>query len=103
MPYLVMTYFAIVQNHTLQHFKIYPFFCQWRVLFVFFFAFWVFFLPSTATYMQFYQVNDYYFSGMKDEKRGKEIQKKGFESEKRRKLNGNLCISKNKSNTENTH
>ena len=53
--------------------------------------------------MQFYQANDCYFSGMKDEKRGKEIPKKGFESEKRRKHNGNLCISKNKSNTLNTH
>lgn len=76
------------------------FFFHWRILgvFVLFFSF----LPSTATYMQFYLKNDCYFCGMKDEKREKETpkkKKKGREREqdlslKRVENNANLCITK---------
>ena len=83
-----MIYFVMVQNHTLQHFTIYPS-SSTEDFWVFFFFFS--FLPSTATYMQFYLKNDGYFCGMKDEKRQKETPKKKkgdrvrFKSEKSRK------------------
>ena len=84
MPYLIMTDFAMVQNHTLQHFAIYPSSSTEE--------FWVFFfscLPSTATYMPFYLRNDCYFlwyeGGEKREGNTKKRERERFKSEKSRK------------------
>ena len=52
-----MTDFAMVQNHTLQHFAIYPSSSTEEFGVFFFFSC----LPSTATYMPFYFRNDCYF------------------------------------------
>lgn len=100
MPYLIMTYFAMVQNHTLLHFAIYPSSSTEE--------FWVFFffscLPSTATYMPFYLRNDCYFLWYEGgEKREGNTKKKRDLSLKRVGNNANLCINKTKSNMSNTH
>lgn len=97
-----MTDFAMVQNHTLQHFAIYPSFSTEE--------FWVFFFflvyPQLPLTCRSTSEMTAIFCGMKEEKRGKETPKKKRERDlslKRAGNSANLCINKTKSNTLNTH
>ena len=100
-----MTDFAMVQNHTLQHFAIYP--SSSTEEFGVFFFFLVYpLLPLTCRSTSEMTA---IFCGMKEEQTGKETPKKK-KRERERDLSlkrvgksANLCINKIKSNTLNTH